>query len=234
MMKEKEILLTAFEGVDQGSLSSFCGVEIETTEDKITLSMKYYWTKIMKRFEISENMQNDKPIKSKINKEDCPKSVNEERKKTYLQIIGSIIFGYTHCRLDLAFAVGMFTRVMHNPSEGHLKQLNGLLRYLNATKTWGLNFYRDKTVRYGMDFTFLANCDSSHADDEASFKSTGGWFFFLRKGQGCISAKSGQTPDVAKKLEKESVVYRRTALFLGNLDGRHRSKVTQDTDSETR
>ena len=31
----------------------------------------------------------------------------------------------------------------------------------------------------------------------ATFKSTGGWFFFLRKGQGCISSKSGQTPDVA-------------------------------------
>ena len=29
MLKEKEILLTAFEGVDQGNLSSFCGVEID-------------------------------------------------------------------------------------------------------------------------------------------------------------------------------------------------------------
>ena len=38
----------------------------------------------------------------------------------------------------------------------------------------------------------------------------------------------------AKKLEKESVVCLRTALFLGNLDGRHRSKITQDTDSKTR
>ena len=114
----------------------------------------------------------------KINRDDCPNSVNEERKKTYLQIIGSIIFGYTHCRLDLAFAVGMLTRVMHNPSEGHLKQLYGLLHYLNETKNWGLSFYRDISVKYGMDFIFLCYCDSSHADDEASFRSIGGWYFF--------------------------------------------------------
>ena len=73
-------------------------------------------------------------IKKKINRDDCPKQPNEERKKTYLQIIGSIIFGFTHCRLDLALPVGMLTRVMHSPSEAHLKQLYGLLKYLNATK----------------------------------------------------------------------------------------------------
>ena len=44
------------------------------------------------------------------------------------------------------------------------------------------------------------------------------------------SVKLGQI----KKLLKESVVYRRTALFQANLDGRHRSKITQDTDSKTR
>jgi hypothetical protein len=197
MMKEKHTLLEAFEGVDQGSLSSFCGVEINIDEKGIALSMKYYWNKVMKRFGILDDEKQDKPINVKVNRNDCPAKVNEERKKTYLQMIGSIIFGFTHCRLDLALAVGMLTRVMHNPSEGHLKQLYGLLRYLNATIEWGLNFYRDHSVSYGMKFIFLAFCDSSHGDDEATSRSTGGWNFFLKKGQGCISAKSGQTPDVA-------------------------------------
>jgi hypothetical protein len=39
---------------------------------------------------------------------------------------------------------------------------------------------------------------------------------------------------LTKKLVKESVVYRRTALFQGNLDGRLRPQVTQDIDSKTR
>jgi hypothetical protein len=48
-----------------------------------------------------------------------------------------------------------------------------------------------------MNFIFLGYCDSSHADDLESSRSTGGYFFFLRKGQGCISSKSGQSPEVA-------------------------------------
>ena len=215
MLKEKKSLLKAFEGVDQGNLSSFCGVEIEITEDKISLSINYYWKKIMKRFGIAENKKADKPLQRKINRNDCPTTKNEERKRTYLQIIGSIIFGYTHCRLDLAFAVGMLTRVMHAPSEGHLKQLYGLLHYINATKEWGLKFYKDKSMQYGMDFTFIGYCDSSHADDEASFRSTGGWFFILRRGQGSISAKSGQTPDIALSSTEAETIWACNAAQQG-------------------
>ncbi len=93
----------------------------------------------MKRFQISDEQKEDKPLKTKINKNDCPETTNETRKQTYLQIIGSIIFGFTHCRLDLAFPVRMLTRVMHSPSETHLKQLIDLLKYINATADWGLN-----------------------------------------------------------------------------------------------
>ncbi len=66
MQKEKQILLTTFEGVDQGNLSSFCGVEVEMNEGSIVLSMAYYWKRIMKKFGIFENEKEDKPIKTKV------------------------------------------------------------------------------------------------------------------------------------------------------------------------
>jgi hypothetical protein len=215
MLQEKRTLLTAFEGVDQGNLSSFCGVEVEINDNGIKLSMEYYWQKIMKRFGISNDAKEDKPIKAKINKTDCPENIDEKRKTTYLQIIGSIIFGFTHCRLDLAFPVGMLTRVMHNPSDKHLKQLYGLLKYINATKSWALHYFRDYNIRYGMDFTFFAFCDSSHGDDESSFRSTGGWFFFLSEGQATISAKSGQTQDVALSSTEAETIWACSASTQG-------------------
>jgi hypothetical protein len=104
---------------------------------------------------------------------------------------------------------------MHNPSEGHLKQLFGFLTYLNATKSWTLNYFRDKSVEYGMDFTFFASCDSSHADDEESYRSTGGWFFFLRHGQACVSSKSGQTPDVALSSTEAETIWACSASTQG-------------------
>jgi hypothetical protein len=181
MIKEKEKLLRAFDGIDQGTLKSFCGVEIDISDEKITLSMQYYWKKVMKRFGILPDDKEERPLKTKINKDDCPKTTDETRKTSYLQIIGSIIFGFTHCRLDLAFPVGMLTRVMHSPSEAHLKQFFDLLKYINATADWGLNYFRDYTMKYGMDFIFFGYCDSSHGDDLATYRSTGGYFLSSKR-----------------------------------------------------
>ncbi len=217
MLKEKDILLQAFEGVDQGTLKSFCGVEIDISAEIITLSMEYYWRKVMKRFGIQANDKEDRPLKKKINKEDCSNISNENRKTTYLQIVGSIIFGFTHCRLDLAFPVGILTRVMHAPSETHLKQLKGFLKYINATMDWGLNFFSDHTVFYGMNLIFFGCCDSLHAVDLDTSRSTGGYFFFLRKGQGCISSKSGQTPDVALSSTEAETIWACNATTQGAL-----------------
>ena len=177
--------------------------------------MNYYWRKVMKKFGIAEYEKEERPLKSKINKSDCPKTPDEKTKRTYLQIIGSIIFGFTHCRLDLAFPVGMLTRVMHAPTEHHLKQLKDLLKYINATIDWKLNFFRDLTVYYGMDLIFFGHCDSSHADDESTSRSTGGYFFFLRRGQGCISSKSGQTPDVALSSTEAETIWACNAATHG-------------------
>jgi hypothetical protein len=112
----------------------------------------------MKKFHIGLNDLEDSPIRSKVRRSDCSADVNPARKTEFLQIIGSILYGYTHCRLDLACAVGMMTRVMHSPSAGHLSQLKHLLKYINHTKHHSLT--------YGMDFIFSGSVDSSHADCE--------------------------------------------------------------------
>ncbi len=62
MNEEKERLLKAFEGVDQGDLKSFCGVEIDISDTQINLFMEYYWRKLMKRFGISAQDKNDSSI----------------------------------------------------------------------------------------------------------------------------------------------------------------------------
>jgi hypothetical protein len=129
--------------------------------------------------------------------------------------MGSIIYGYTHCRLDLAYAVGMLTRVMHSPSANHLTQLRNLLKYMNKTKSWRMTYHRDPSVYYGMDFVFHGGVDSSHADDQDTMRSTGGWFFFLRKGQGSISAKFGQSPDVVLSSTESETIWACSAATQG-------------------
>ncbi len=66
-----------------------------------------------------------------------------------------------------------------------------------------------------MIFIFFGYCDSSHADDLGSSRSTGGYFFFLRRGQGCISSKSGQSPEVALSSTEAETIWACNAATQG-------------------
>jgi hypothetical protein len=215
MNDAKAELLTAFEGTDNGNLTSFCGVEVKTSTNKISLCMEYYWDKLMKKLEVNPDEVESSPLKTKIKRSDCPEEPDPQLKTRYLQIIGSIIYGYTHCRLDLAYPVNMLTRIMHSPAEEHFNLLKKLLYYINGTKNWTLNYYRDATVYYGMDFNFFCNVDAAHADDEETHRSTGGWFFFLRKGQGAVAAKSGQTKDIPLSSTESETIWGSNAAMQG-------------------
>jgi hypothetical protein len=67
-----------------------------------------------------------------------------------------------------------------------------------------------------MKLVFFAYCDSSHGDDPHSYRSTGGWFFFLRKGQGSVSSKSGQTADVALSSTEAETIWACNASTQGS------------------
>jgi hypothetical protein len=139
MNAAKSELLAVFEGTDNGDLTSFCGVEVKQSEGQTSLCMEYYWKKLMQKFDVKSDEIENAPLKTKIKRSECPEEPNEQLKTNYLQIIGSIIYGYTHCRLDLAFPVNMLTRIMHSPSEQHFNLLKKLLHYINGTKNWTLN-----------------------------------------------------------------------------------------------
>jgi hypothetical protein len=177
--------------------------------------MEYYWDKLMKKFDVNPDEVESSPLKTKIKRSECPNEPDPQLKTRYLQIIGSIIYGYTHCRLDLAYPVNMLTRIMHSPAEEHFNLLKKLLYYINGTKNWTLNYFRDATVSYGMDFVFFCNVDAAHADDEETHRSTGGWFFFLRKGQGAVAAKSGQTKDIPLSSTESETIWGSNAAMQG-------------------
>jgi hypothetical protein len=107
MNAAKAELLQAFEGTDNGDLTSFCGVEVRTSKRQTSLSMDYYWNKLMTKLNVNEDEVENSPLKTKIKRSERPAEPDEQLKTSYLQISGSIIYGYTHCRLDLAFPVSL-------------------------------------------------------------------------------------------------------------------------------
>jgi hypothetical protein len=66
-----------------------------------------------------------------------------------------------------------------------------------------------------MNFIFFCCVDSAHADDDETHRSTGGWFFFLRKSQGSVAAKSGQTKDIPLSSTESETIWGSNATMQG-------------------
>jgi hypothetical protein len=81
----------------------------------------------------------------------------------------------------------MFTRVMHSPSESHLKQLIDFLKYLNATTEWGLNYFRDNSMKYGMKFAFLHFATHRTVTTRTLFEALAAGFSFYGKAKAVLA-----------------------------------------------
>ena len=82
MNAAKSELLNAFEGTDNGNLTSFCGVEIKVTSNQISLSMEYYWKKLMDKFNVPENeVEDSRTLKNKDTSLGMPHSSRSNNQK---------------------------------------------------------------------------------------------------------------------------------------------------------
>jgi len=186
----KATLLSMFDGRDLGDVKTFCGVQINRRKDGISLNLKAYWNRVLKFAGLLQGPAVRRPINEKVSTIDCPETVIPEVRSVFWKLLGYIVYGTTKVRGDLIYATISLTRVMSNPAQKHLQQAKNLLSYIRNTIDLELNFFFDSRVKPGMDFEFKVWPDSSHADDEVTSRSTGGWYIFLGKGQGAISAKS--------------------------------------------
>ena len=187
----KAELLALFDGRDLGDVTVFNGVSFRRRNDGLSLHLKNYWKRVIDFANIGSISSPPTPISKKISTADCPPEVLPSIRKIYWRLAGFLVYGVTRVRLDLIYATSAFTRVMSNPAELHLNQLKKGYAYIRSTMNAELNFHYAPNVQLGMDFVFDVWPDSSHADDDVTMRSTGGWFIFLQPGQAAISAKSG-------------------------------------------
>ena len=53
-------------------------------------------------------------------------------KEQYQRLVGKLIYR-AHTRLDIAYAVGVISQIMHNPQEEHMNAALRVVRYLKGT-----------------------------------------------------------------------------------------------------
>ena len=178
----KKVLGKSFAMKDIGPAKQILGMHIvrDRTKEVLWLSQEKYVTKILERF----NMSKEKPVGStlatnyKLNARHCPKGEKDKtemRKVSYALAVSSLMYAMIYTRPNIAFAVGMVSRYMSNPSREHRPAAKWILRYLKGTSKVCLRYGFGKPMLEGFtDSDMSGDVDSSRSTSRYVMTYAGG------------------------------------------------------------
>lgn len=130
-MREIEKLKTQmskeFEMKDLGEAKKILGMEITRNREQgmVCLTQKQYLEKLLKKFGVNDDTRSvSTPLAShfKLSVMQCPRTNEEVRHMSnipYSSLVGSLMYAMVCSRPDIAHAVGLVSRYMHNPGMEH-------------------------------------------------------------------------------------------------------------------
>ncbi|CAH9115704.1 unnamed protein product, partial [Cuscuta europaea] len=167
----KKKLAQEFEIKDLGELKYFLGMEIARSKKGIVVSQRKYVLDLLHETGMSACRPIDTPIdpNQKLGnvKEGVPVNIHQ-----YQRLVGRLIY-LAHTRPDIAFAVSMVSKFMHNPFQEHLDATYRILRYLKSCPGKGL-FFKRSDNRSVEAFT-----DADYAGSITDRRSTSGYCTYV-------------------------------------------------------
>ena len=143
----------------------YLGLEIAQEKDGIKITQKGYIEKILKKF----NMENANPVETPIIKSSQNIEPGKaESKFPYRSAVGALMYLMVGTRPDIAYAVGVASRSLENPTEDDIVKVKRIFRYLRGTVSHGIKYQADSVK--GLE----AYSDADHAGDLATRRSTTG------------------------------------------------------------
>lgn len=173
----KDILLATFPGKDLGEAQFFVGVRLQRDRERRLLKMSQtrHIDDLVTMFQQSDSNPTPIPMGTgglELSLEGSePLAVKD--KGNYSSLVGSLLYLSMVTRPDIAYAVGLLTRYMSNPTKHHWKAAIQVLRYLKSTRTYGLVFGNTDGL------TIVGYSDSNWGADKDDSISTYGFVFKL-------------------------------------------------------
>ncbi|KAI5312300.1 hypothetical protein L3X38_041473 [Prunus dulcis] len=191
----KKDMMQHYEMTDLGLLHHFLGMGVVQIDRYIFIHQKKYAMKLLEKFGMKDCKLVAIPfvVNEKLCKEDGSEAANESE---FRQIVGSLLY-LTATRPDVMFASSLLARFMHNPTKKHLGTAKRVLRYIQGTLDFGIEFVKGKTILIGY-------CDSDWAGSEDDMRSTSGYAFTL--GSGMFSWASIKQNTVALSIAEAEYV----------------------------
>jgi hypothetical protein len=166
----KKMLAKSFEVKDLGFLHYFLGIEVVYGPQGIYLSQRKYVLDLL----AETGMLGCKPASTPIElnhrtRADLGDTLD---KQNYQRLVGRLIY-LSHTRPDIAYAVSIVSRYMHDPRTSHMDIVKRILRYLKSCPGKGILFSKNEHLKIeGYTDADWAGC----LDDR---KSTSGYCMFI-------------------------------------------------------
>ena len=146
-----------------GSVKKFLGVSVKKVDGGFVLDQETYIDDLAERFGISAGAKRLVPLPSGLYEDGV------ETSKPVRELIGALNYVSQWTRPDICAPVNIVSRKMHQPTIGLWKSATQILRYLIATKDWGLKLVADNQSQSQV------YADADYATDD-SRKSQSGVF----------------------------------------------------------
>ncbi|PHT40240.1 Retrovirus-related Pol polyprotein from transposon TNT 1-94 [Capsicum baccatum] len=180
--KLKVQLNSEFDMKDLGPAKKILGMEINRDRQagKLFLSQKKYVMKMLDRFGMRDCKAVNTPLAAhfKLSSDQCPQSEEEQRRMShvpYSNAVGSLMYAMVCTRPDLAYAVSVVSRFMHNPGKQHWESVKWILRYLKGSPDIGLVFDRQRSDPGGV----VGYVDADYGGDLDRRRSLSAYIFTL-------------------------------------------------------
>ena len=176
----KETLFKEFEMKDLGRLKYFLGIGVLRSNEGIIIFQRKYVMDLLVEIGMLDCKPADTPIvvNHGLQTLEGDGAANREQ---YKKLVGKLIY-LSYTRPDIAYAVGIVSKFMHQPQTRHMEAVNRILRYLKGTPGRGIVFQRNGHL------DLQAYIDANWAGDRDERKSTSGYFTFV--GENLVTWKS--------------------------------------------
>ena len=136
----KKVLNSEFEMKDLGDAKKILGTEIHRNREtsELWVSQEGYLWKVLSNFDMDQAKEVSTPMGAHFKlRSGTDKELKEQadymEKISYQSAVGSIMYAMVGTRLDLAYSVGLISRLMTKPLKEHWQAVKWVLRYIKGT-----------------------------------------------------------------------------------------------------
>ncbi|CAL2276373.1 unnamed protein product [Prunus armeniaca] len=170
----KSDMMQKYEMTDLGLLHHFLGMGVIHSDNCIFLHQRKYASTLLQKFGLQECKSVSIPLvpNDKLRKDDDSGAADEAQ---YQKLVGSLLY-LTATKPDIMYATCLLSRFMHCPTNKHYGTAKRVLRYIQGTLHFGLEYKR------GEETILIGFCDSDWSGSEDDMRSTSGYAFTFGNG----------------------------------------------------